>query len=121
MFDEDRALQIDGTLLARGSGTEKILFTTNQIGSYWAYIVFTDTSADAIYDINGNYIGGSILEYCIVEQSHGADVDNNGAIRINSAHPFISNCTLENNRVSPIHAWNLSEDFKVMNSSILPL
>ena len=118
-FDEDRALRIDGSLLARGSVTDKITFTSNHSNGNWAYILFTDTSVDAKYDINGNYTGGSILEYCIVEHAKGAEVVHDGAIRIEAAHPFISRCSIENNQVSGIHAWSLTGNLKIERSSII--
>lgn len=34
-FNTGTALQIDGTLIAQGTGTDKITFTTNTAGDYW--------------------------------------------------------------------------------------
>ena len=62
-------LQVDGTLIAQGTSSHKIIFTSDTLqgpGS-WGHISFTTTSTDAVYDIHGNYISGNILEYCIVQ------------------------------------------------------
>jgi hypothetical protein len=120
-FDSAKALQIDGTLIARGTSSNKVTFTSNQAtpaAGDWGYILFSDSSTDATYDGTGNYIGGSILEYCIVEYAGGVSVSNNGAVRINNAHPFINYCTIRNNSVSGIYAYNLSLILKVNNSTI---
>ena len=117
-FDNTHALQIDGTLIAIGTETDNITFTTNSQGSNWGYILFSDISADAIYDTSGNYIGGCIMEYCIVEYAGEAIVSNNGAIRMNNAHPFINHCNIRNNHSTGIYAWNLSETLKIYNNII---
>jgi hypothetical protein len=71
-----------------------------------------------MYDLDGDYIGGSILEYCIVEYAGGASVSNNGAVRINKAHPFINYCTIRNNSATGINAKELAGNLKITNSTI---
>jgi len=55
-FNSGRALQIDGELIAQGTPTNPITFTSNAGASpgAWGYILFTDTSMDATYDAGGN-------------------------------------------------------------------
>lgn len=120
-FDSDKCIQVDGELIARGTETEEINFTSNQSSPApgdWGYILFSDTSTDANYDENEVYTDGSILEYCVVEYAGGADVSENGALRLDSAHPFINHCTIRNNSSSGIKAWDLSSILKITNNNI---
>ncbi len=114
-------LQVEGTLIARGTSDNVIWFTSNQptpAPGDWGYIYFKDTSTDATFDADGNYTGGSILEYCVVEYAGGLSVDDNGSVRMNDAHPSINYCTIQNNSASGINARGLSGTFKVTNSTI---
>jgi len=121
-FDTAKALQIDGTLIARGTSGNKVTFTSNQAAPAagdWGYILFTDSSTDVTYDANGVYIGGSILEYAVVEYAGGVSVNNNGAVRMNSAFPFVSYCMIRNNASSGICIYDyVSGSLKVANSTI---
>lgn len=118
--DSGESIQVDGTLIAKGTSASKITFTKNS-SSNWGYILFSDSSTDATYDAGGNYTRGSILEYCVVEYAGGASVSDNGAVRINSANPLINYCTIKNNSVSGIYVWSLSEGtgtLKITNNTI---
>ena len=109
-FNSHKALQVDGELHAVGTSGSPITFTSN-VGTTpgdWDYIVFSDTSVDAVYDVGGNYQSGSILQYVIIEYAGGASVDNNGALRLNSAAPFITHCTIRNNASAAIIGFNYS-------------
>jgi len=55
-FDKDKSLLIDGTLVAQGTSTEKIIFTSNgeQKAGYWGFIFFSGASKDITFDPNGN-------------------------------------------------------------------
>ena len=116
-FDVGKSLQIDGKLIAKGSGSERITFTKNGSDN-WGYILFNDSSTDASFDSSGSYTSGSTLEYCIVEYAGGTSVSGNGAVRMNNAHPFINYCTINNNSASGIYGWNLSGTLKITNSTI---
>ena len=59
-FDKDKALDIYGTLIARGTPDEKITFTRNASDN-WGYIFFSDSSTDAVYDDYGDYTAGLYL------------------------------------------------------------
>jgi len=113
-FDDDKFLQVNGTLIARGTSDNQITFTNNQ--SNWGYIFFSDSSTDASYDYNGDYIDGSILEYCIIENAGNLSISDNGALRINMAQPFLNYCTIQNNLASGIYAWDLTANLKIENS-----
>lgn len=80
-FTTGTALQINGKLIAQGTGSNPIVFTSSQLHpapGNWAYILFSDSSVDATYDVDGNYTGGSILEHAVVEYAGGADISNDG-------------------------------------------
>lgn len=116
--DSGKSIQVDGTIIAKGTSASKITFTKNS-SSNWGYILFSDSSTDAAYDTGGNYTSGSILEYCVVEYAGGASVSDNGAVRINGAYPLINYCTIKNNSASGIYAWNLSDGtLKITNNTI---
>ncbi len=73
-FDSAKVLQVNGTLIARGTRDSIITFTSNQASPMpgdWGDIFFTDASTDATFDSNGNYTGGCILEY--VSTMYGGD------------------------------------------------
>ena len=119
-FESDKALQIDGQLVAQGTEVKSIVFTSNQApptAGDWSYILFSDTSTDATYDGDGNYTRGSILEYCIVEYAGGATVSNNGAVRIDNSSPFINYSTVRSSASNGIIVWNTGAP-KISNSTV---
>jgi hypothetical protein len=69
-FDSGKAIQVDGGLVAQGTEQNGIVFTSNQAvpeAGDWGNISFTDNSIDAVYDEEGNYLSGNILQYCTIE------------------------------------------------------
>ena len=106
-FTGNYSIEIDGTFIARGTAAAPIIFggPTDQ---YWGYIYFRDGSMDAEYDAAGQYISGSIMQYCTVEYAGGAAIANNGVLRMLNAHPFIDHCTIRNNTAKGIRAWGLT-------------
>jgi len=101
-FDLGKAMQIDGELIARGTETEPIIFTSNQFEPApgdWVNILFTDTNVDAVFDESGNYISGCILQYCTVEYGGGSDTP---ALKIISSSLFIDQCTITQNAYTGI-------------------
>lgn len=87
-------IRVDGTLIARGTAEQPIVFTTNSItNATWSGLRFADTAVDATYDANGNYVGGSVLQY--VEVSY-ADV----AANLSTRSPYIADSTFKNNGTS---------------------
>ena len=119
-FNSHKALQVAGELLAMGTSEHPITFTSN-VGTNpgdWDYIVFTDSSVDAVYDVGGNYQSGSILQYVVIEYAGGASVDNNGALRLDAAAPFITHCTIRNNASAGIMAYNSPTTLKMTHNAI---
>ncbi|MBM3242012.1 hypothetical protein FJZ31_37550 [Candidatus Poribacteria bacterium] len=121
-FDKDKALLIDGKLVAQGTPSEKIIFTANGTGApgYWGYISFSDTSKDATFDSDGNYTGGCILQYADIQYGGSgksavtitlsspfiADsfiaLNSGGGIKIDKGSPVIRNCEIKNHNNSGI-------------------
>jgi hypothetical protein len=97
-FNSGYNLQVNGTLVARGTPAQPILFTSNQANPQsgdWNGILFADTSVDANFDSAGNYLSGSILQYCVVEYVKYRYAM--GAIDAPQAAPFADHCTVRNN------------------------
>lgn len=94
-FNQDLYLYVDGTLIAPGTESNMITFTSNQASPTqgdWQHIKFRDSAVDATFDEDGNYVSGCILEYCKVEWgSFGIWVENTSA--------FIGSCTVINNNI----------------------
>ena len=116
-INTEKALQIDGELIAQGTEAEPIGFISNQTtptAGDWGYILFTNTSVDAEYDGIGNYLSGSIMQYCTIEFAGWSD---NPALRIESASPFIDHCTIRNNANRGISSSD-SSMLKISNCTI---
>jgi len=104
-FDAGLALRVEGTLIARGAAGQPITFTSSAgapAAGDWGHIHFTDASADATYDANWNYTGGSILEYVVVEYAGGLAAVP-AAVRLESAAPYIHNSVIRNNARRGLH------------------
>lgn len=100
-FDRYKQLRVDGTLVARGTAENPITFTSNQDVPQnwdWKNITFSDTSVDAVLDGDRAYVGGCVLEYCIVEYGGYDDgVLYSGVVETVQAAPLIDHCTMRHN------------------------
>ena len=117
-FDSGLILQANGELIARGSGAAPIHFTSNEAqpaSGDWGFILFTDSSVDAVYDATGDYISGSILEHCTIEFA-GAVSGSDYALRIDSSGPLIDHCTVKDNAGGGIDVNN--GNVKIVNCTI---
>jgi len=84
------SLSVAGTLIADGTEEQPIRFTSNQsspAAGDWGQIKFLDSSVDATFDGAGNYTGGSILRYAIIEYGQGVNLEN--------AAPYIARSTFD--------------------------
>jgi len=118
-FNTDKSVQINGTLVARGTSESNITFTSNQsmqTPGDWGNIYFTDSSTDAVFDGSGNYISGSILEYSVLK--YGGGDGTTGVIKVDAASPFINYCDIENNRGNGIFG-SVDVLLKVENSNVI--
>ena len=90
-FGAEHGLVIEGILIAQGTAGDLIRFISeeNEKFSAWEGISFEDSSAGPEFDAAGNYLNGSIMQYCIVKYASTA---------IQGKSPFIDHCTISNNR-----------------------
>ena len=109
-FNDGNLLQVNGTLVARGTADQSIVFTSNQPTpepGNWGGIVFADSSVDAVFDGTGNYLSGSILQYCTVEYG-GSGV--NSAVDAPAAAPFVDHCIVRNNSRRGINVYGTPDN-----------
>lgn len=99
MFNGTYYLWIKGILKAVGTPTDRIIFTSNKaipsVGD-WTGIFFSDSSMDAVFDENGNWINGSIIRYAIIEYGGGGSGPSplgggSGGVLLYAACPLIDN------------------------------
>jgi len=86
-FDGDFGLVVQGALIADGTPDQPIVFLATEPGQ--GYIQFADSSVDAIFDGDGDYLDGSILRFTILDKVRG--------VNISSAAPYIFGNSLLNN------------------------
>ncbi len=102
-FAGGTTLQVNGTFVARGTSSSGITFTSNQPGPTpgdWGNLFFADSSVDATYDTEGNYAGGSILEYCTV--TYGGSTGS-AMVSIDRSAPLIDHCTITRSKSNGVY------------------
>ena len=116
-FNSGNKLQINGELIAQGASNNPITFTSNQVNPTpgdWGNIEFTSTAITTAMDANGNYISGSILQYCVVEYA-GGNADN--AIYAHSL--LINNCTIKNNDARGVYNPGSMNSPSIVSNSVI--
>ena len=116
---EDFALIISGTLIARGTKEKMIKFTSNQDSPEpgdWKYIKLADSSVDATFNDAGNYINGSILEYCTMEY---AGNESDVVVLCDYSSPFINYCTIKNNKGDGIKVFLNDKDSMIISNNTI--
>lgn len=81
-FDGEWSITVRGTLIAQGTASNKITFTSGQdtpAPGDWSQIVFERTSPPATFDAQGTYTGGNVLQHVIVEYG-GGDIRSGDAV-----------------------------------------
>lgn len=111
-FEGPHTFTVNGTLKAQGIETNKITFTSATSSPVAARLIFTNASADATFDVNNSYTGGSILEHVIVEKLGSG----NASVEIERAHPFIHLSVFRQNIESAIQAYNINSLLRIENS-----
>jgi len=118
-FNTSTGLNITGELIAIGTESQNIIFTSNQStpqAGDWGNIIFNTSATGSNFDSNNNYINGSIIKYTKITYAGGWDgkpsinsiksslfIDNNifeynsgGAILVHN-RSIITNNTIRNN------------------------
>ena len=112
-FQSDKVLQIKGELIAQGTSSNIITFTSdesNPNAGDWGKIYFSDESVDASFS-GTTYTGGCILEYCTIEYGSG--------VLLNLGNPFINYCTIKyNNGIGIRHDINGNATIRITNNTI---
>ncbi|RLG55519.1 MAG: hypothetical protein DRN88_05575, partial [Candidatus Hydrothermarchaeota archaeon] len=73
-FNAEKYLRIDGCLVAKGKPDSIIVFSSNaqvHAPGDWYGVRFMDPSINAEFDIDGEYVSGSILKHCRIEYGRG--------------------------------------------------
>ena len=97
-------IQNNGTLIAIGTSTDKITFTSNESSPSagdWKYIFFSNTSTDPIYDGSGNYIEGSTLQH--VDILYGGSDTSKGVIEVTDSSLYVENIIVKNSASYGVH------------------
>ena len=90
-FECSYGLAVYGQLIARGTESEPIVFIS--AWGNWAGISFMDTSTDASYNEEGNYLSGSIMQYCTINYTWEGDQDVS-VLQIEKSSPFIDHSNI---------------------------
>ena len=112
----DKLIRISGELIARGTEEEPIIFTSNQtfpLPGDWDCIEFTNSANDAKFGNMGNYLSGSIMQYCTIEYSGR---DDTPGLKILSSSPFIDHCNISNNKYRGLY---LNNSFSTIANNII--
>jgi len=117
-FNSGKGMQIDGELIAIGTQTEQIVFTSNQPipnPGDWVNLRFTDASVDAVYDEEGNYFSGSIMQYCAIEYGgSGAPL-----LEIYWSSPCIDHDSVTHSASGGIYAYAFNGSIVISNCNIM--
>ncbi len=99
-----------GTLVARGTASQPIVFTSDLQDSMvpaagdWNAITFGDQAVDASFTAPGGaYVSGSVLEHCIVEYAGGGGTGS-GAIVLSACTPWIADVIVRDSAATGIRA-----------------
>ena len=117
-FDEGVSLLVNGELIAQGTDGDEIIFTSNQFNPAagdWGSLLFHDSSQDAVFNEDGTYFSGSIIEHCIIEYGNG--------VKLSLGNPFINYSSIRNNEEYGINInsddeSNVGSVLKISNSII---
>ena len=122
-FNQAKMMVVKGTLIADGTPEQPIRFTSaagspapGDWGDFYnlaepSGILFTDSSAPAVFDSEGNYLSGSILRNAILEYSAGG-------LQLGSAAPFIDHNLFQHNYDSAIVCGSCSNQLLISHNRI---
>ena len=97
-FSQTRAMQADGTLIALGTDSQPIAFTSwypQGQKDDWGGIAFGNYAEDASFDESGNYLDGSVLQYTTVEYAGTGSFEH--AVDAPDTAVYVDHCTIRYN------------------------
>jgi hypothetical protein len=120
-FNQNTSLLILGKLLVNGS-TSGVTFTANTNSptpGYWGGISFGAIASPAIYDINNNYLSGSVINNAMIDYA-GSTVSNVfGSIAMTgSGVPHIRNVKISNCAYPGIYAKSINSKLVVKQTQV---
>jgi len=109
-FASNCYLRVDGELAAVGTEKEPIVFTSNssapQAGDYQG-VKFTDSAVDAEYDVDGNYLSGSTIQYAEIKFAGKTELGGDGGgIFVQDASPYLAHNYVHDNLTGGIVCIN---------------
>jgi hypothetical protein len=93
MFDADKAMSVDGRLLAQGAPNALVSFTAGQ-GMPWGYLSFYGQSS------------GCVLEHTLVEYAGSLAVDPNAAVRVDGVDAEFQGLIVRESLADGINIFN---------------
>jgi len=125
-IDGALAINIEGSLIARGTEQNPITIRPQQADGQWHTFVFQSSSAPAIFS-NGVYQSGSILEYVNLESGGGPSIflsasfpstPAQGVVYLNGGKPYINQVSITDGEASGIYISDVGGYVKVENTTI---
>ncbi len=121
-FAAGKLLQVDGQLIARGTASSAITFISSQATQapgQWGYLLFNSDCVGASFDVAGNYVAGSILEYVTISSAGGNVGGLSYAVWLAGGAPFINFAAIQQNLGPGIYISDpVTSLVKITNSSL---
>jgi hypothetical protein len=93
-FDDNKGIVINGLLSASGTSNNRITFTSNKLNPQsgdWGNIKLTSVAVGSTWDINGNFVSGSVFKYCVFSFAGNSAIYSDNSL-------YVSNCNFIDNR-----------------------
>ena len=117
-LDSGKSILMNGELIAIGSAGNEILFTSNAANPEkgdWGTLICSINATPAVYDADGNYLNGSILQHVILEYGGGNNTD--GQVVIDGS-PFMDHVISRFSETAGIFGESNTSYLQVLNSKI---
>ncbi len=124
-FNSQRSIQNKGTFIARGTASQKIIFTSNAANPApgdWKMLEFTTGTKPPLYDGSGNYLSGSIIRHAEISYGgYGTSTafNSEASLYIDGVSMYIDHTEIKYSQSNGIIAFgNGNLLFKATNCSI---
>ncbi len=100
-------LVVEGQLIAKGMEEKPIIFTSDARKPFqgdWSSLRFSKTNIGTQLDANGNYVGGSIIEFAVIEMGGGGG--KIGVVEVHETALLLSNVVIHKNAASAVRVKN---------------